>query len=239
MDDWESEDFDPTTAIGKNAAAVTDKWDGEDEDDDVKDNWEDDDEEKEKEADAAPKAYQKPKKKPLAERIAEKNRAKEEAEKAAKAERKELTPAEKLAEKIRLQKIQEEADLKNAKELFGVGDLPPKGIDSMLPETKEEFDAFADALKAKITFFESSAQYGAFMEKLINDISVSLPVDVIKKVGISLNQLYHEKDRIRKEAAKNKNKKKQKATIRYEKNDDLGLADGTDNTYYDDGEDFI
>jgi len=235
MDDWENDDFDPTVPA---KAPGTDKWDGEDEDDDVKESWEDEDEEKEKEGGSEPKAYQKPKKKPLAERIAEKNRAKEEAEKAAKAEKRELTAAEKLAEKIRLQKIQEEADLKNAKELFGVGDMPPKGLDAMLPETKEEFDAFADALKAKITFFESSQQYGAFMEKLINDISVSLPAEVIKKVGISLNQLYHEKDRLRKEAAKNK-KKKQKATIRYDKADDLGLADGSGATYFDDDDDFI
>ena len=34
--------------------------------------------------------------------------------------KKELTPEEKLAEKIRLQKIQEEEDLKRAKELFGM-----------------------------------------------------------------------------------------------------------------------
>jgi len=237
MSDWENEDFDPTVPAVK--PAPTDKWDGEDEDDDVKDSWEDEDEEKEKEGEGQPKAYQKPKKKPLAERIAEKNRAKEEAEKAAKAEKRELTAAEKLAEKIRLQKIQEEADLKNAKDLFGVGEgLPPKGIDAMLPETKEEFDAFADALKAKITFFESSELYGAFVEKLINDVSVSLPAEVIKKVGISLNQLYHEKDRLRKEAAKNK-KKKQKATIKYDKADDLGLADGSGATYFDDDDDFI
>ena len=40
------------------------------------------------------------------------------------AEKRELTAAEKLAEKIRLQKIQEEADLKNAKDLFGKIGIP-------------------------------------------------------------------------------------------------------------------
>jgi len=236
MDDWENEDFEPT--VQKAPAAQTDKWEGEDEDDDVKDNWEDEDEEKTEESTEG-KAYQRPKKKPLADRIAEKNAAKLEAEKAKAAQNRVLTAEEKLAEKIRLQKIQEEADLKNAKELFGVSDGASKGIDSMYPETKEQFDEFSAALKNKITFFESSKLYGEFMEKFINDVSVSLPVDSIKKIGIALNSLYHEKDRLRKEQAKSK-KKKQKATIRVDKTDDLGLADGTGAYYNDDvDDDFI
>ncbi|XP_005091790.1 eukaryotic translation initiation factor 3 subunit J [Aplysia californica] len=236
MDDWENEDFEPAVPGGN---AATDKWEGEDEDEDVKESWEDDDDEK-KPADASEDststAYQRPKKKPLAERIAEKNRAKQEAAELVSAEKKELTAEEKLAEKIRLQKIQEEADLKLAKGLFGV---QSKGIDSMFPETKEEFDEFAEALKTKITFFESSKLYGEFLEKLINDISVTLPPDNIKKVGIALNSLFHEKDRQRKEQAKSK-KKKQKASIRLDKADDLGLADATSGGgYFDDDDDFI
>jgi len=238
MDDWEKDDYEPPAPA---VSAANDRWDGEDEED-VKDNWEDSDDGNKPESEQTPKeggAYQRKKKKPLAERIAEKQKLKLEADAAAKEAKKELTPEEKLAEKIRLQKIQEEADLKNAKDLFGVdGESSAKGsIDKMYPETKEEFEQFAEALKTKITFFESSKEYGEFMEKLINQVSVTLPVEVIKKIGVSLNQLYHEKERQRKEAVKNK-KKKQKAIVRIER-DDLGLADGTGGDFYDDDDDFI
>lgn len=36
----------------------------------------------------------------------------------------------------------------------GIGDGHAGGIDGMYPETKEQFDQFGEALKAKITFFE-------------------------------------------------------------------------------------
>ncbi|RUS72491.1 hypothetical protein EGW08_019745 [Elysia chlorotica] len=236
MDDWENADFEPSAPV----QPVTDKWEGEDEDDDVKDNWEDEEEE-EKRADGESKtsgtAYQRPKKKPLAERIAEKNKSKL-AEDEKKEEQKELTPEEKLAERIRLQKIQEEADLNIAKGLFGV---QAQGIDKMYPETEEEFEQFREALKSKITFFEGGKLYPAFAAKLIHEISLTLPADDIKKIGIALNSLYHEKERQRKEQAKSQKKKKSgKINIKIGKADDLGLADDAGAYYEDDGdEDFI
>ncbi|BFY97174.1 hypothetical protein BsWGS_00214 [Bradybaena similaris] len=239
-DDWEQEDFEPT--IPGAVVAATDKWEGEDEEEDVKDNWEDEEEEKKQEESEENKsttqtgAYQRPKKKPLAERIAEKSKVKQQEEE----KQKELTAEEKLAERIRIQKIQEEGDLTLAKGLFGVGDGHGGGIDGMYPETKEQFDQFGEALKAKITFFESSKLYSAFVEKLIQDISLTLPADDIKKIGIALNTLYHEKERQRKEQAKTQKKKKVKASIRVDKADDLGLMDvASAGTYYDEDDDFI
>jgi translation initiation factor 3 subunit J len=243
-DDWEQEDFEPTIPAG---VLATDKWEGEDEDDEVKDNWEDEEEglkqqeetEEGKTASLTSTAYQRPKKKPLADRIAEKGKIKQQEEEKQQ-ELKELTPEEKLAEKIRIQKIQEEGDLKLARGLFGIGDGQVGGIDSMLPETKEQFDQFGDALKTKITFFESSKLYSAFVEKLIQDISLTLPADDIKRIGIALNTLYHEKERQRKEQAKTQKKKKTKASIKVDKPDDLGLMDdATASTYYEEDDDFI
>ncbi|XP_059177565.1 LOW QUALITY PROTEIN: eukaryotic translation initiation factor 3 subunit J-B-like [Physella acuta] len=228
------EDFEPN--IPPAGAVASDKWEGEDEEDDVKESWEDEEEEKKEQADGTKPAeekstaYQRPKKKPIADRIAEKARTKQKEE-----EKVEKTPEEKLAEKIRLQKIQEEADLKLAKGLFGVGDA--SGIDSMYPETKEQFDQFEQALKTKITFFESSKLYSAFIVKIYPDLTLTLPADDIKRIGISLNTLYHEKERQRREQAKTQKKKKPKATIRVDKADDLGLADVAEGAYYDDEED--
>ncbi|KAK3768059.1 hypothetical protein RRG08_045877 [Elysia crispata] len=235
MDDWENADFEPSAPV----QPVTDKWEGEDEDDDVKDNWEDDDEEEKKaesETKSSGTAYQRPKKKPLAERIAEKSKAKQAEEEKKEEQQKELTPEEKLAERIRLQKIQEEADLNIAKGLFGVRE--GQGIDKMYPETEEEFEQFEEALKTKITFFEGSKLYPAFAAKLIHEISLTLPADDIKKIGIALNSLYHEKERQRKEQVKSQKKKKAgKINIKMGKADDLGLADEAGAYYEDDGDD--
>lgn len=43
----------------------------------------------------------------------------------------------------------------------------------MLPDTKEEFDQFGDALVQKINQFKSHIEYPAFAEELINRISVN------------------------------------------------------------------
>ncbi|XP_059154218.1 eukaryotic translation initiation factor 3 subunit J-B-like [Physella acuta] len=214
MDEWEKEDFEPN--IPPAGAVASDKWEGEDEEYDVKESWEDEEEEKKEQLTTA---YQRPKKKPITDRIAEKARTKQKEE-----EKVEKTPEEKLAEKIRLQKIQEEANLKLAKGLFGVGDA--SGIDSIYPETKEQFEQKSHFLRV------------AFIEKLIHDLTLTLPADDIKRIGISLNTLYHEKERQRREQAKTQKKKKPKATIRVDKADDLGLADVVaQGAYYDDDED--
>ncbi|KAH9520191.1 Eukaryotic translation initiation factor 3 subunit J [Bulinus truncatus] len=231
MDEWEQEDFEPKIIPG---VPVTDKWEGEDEEEDVKESWEDDEEEKKPEetkpgAEPKSSAYQRPKKKPIAERLAEKTRVKQQEEK----QEKELTPEEKLAEKIRLQKIQEEADLKLAKGLFGVENV---GLDGMYPETKEQFDQFEQALKTKITFFEGSKLYPAFIEKLIHDLTLSLAADDVKKIATSVTTMYHEKERQRKEQAKTQKKKKPRATIKMDK-DVMGLADMGDGTFFEDEDD--
>nr|XP_027226267.1 eukaryotic translation initiation factor 3 subunit J-like [Penaeus vannamei] len=71
--DWDAEDFEPPQA---QPAKLTDKWEGEDEDDSVKDNWDDEEEDsenkddKDKKTDSA--SLKKKKKKKLADIIAEK-----------------------------------------------------------------------------------------------------------------------------------------------------------------------
>ncbi|KAK7116510.1 eukaryotic translation initiation factor 3 subunit J-A-like [Littorina saxatilis] len=217
-DAWDADNFEPElpSKIGSD-----DKWDGEDEDDRVKDNWEEGDDE-DKKGDPESSAYQRPKKKPLAERLAEKEAAKKkekQEEKEKKEEKRELTAEERLTEKIRIKKIQEQDSLSLAKGLFGMSET---SIDRMMPATEEEFTQFAEALKSKITFFEESSHYSAFVVKFISDLSVGLSVDDVKKLGIGLTSLYHEKERLRKEAEKKK-KKKSKATIRLDKADDLDI----------------
>jgi len=95
-----------------------DRWEGEDEDDDVKDNWDDEDEAAAPEPlSSAKQSSQSSKpssKKALQRKIAEKE--------AAARRQTPLTVDEQLKEKIARQKLQEESDLKVALESFGVND---------------------------------------------------------------------------------------------------------------------
>ena len=66
-------------------------------------------------------------------------------------EKKKLSAEEMLAEKLRQQKLQEEADLDIAKEVFGSDETRPTGeIDSFEPLTKEDYDKFSGLLRDKI-----------------------------------------------------------------------------------------
>nr|CAD7260716.1 unnamed protein product [Timema shepardi] len=118
-EEWENDNFEPK-AIPSSATVPVHKWEGEDEDDEVKDNWEDEEEEEEKkdiEKQEPLKPVVKKGKKALLEKIEEKEqRKREKVEKQPK--REELTSEEIQAEKLRQQKLQEESDLLVAMETF-------------------------------------------------------------------------------------------------------------------------
>ena len=156
------------------AKVADDKWDGEDEDDDIKEAWDnsdksgDDDENGDK-----PRAVQRKKKKKLQDILAEKEAAKIaelEAKATEAAAKKSMnTPEAKLAEKMKLQKLEENANLQLAKDMLG---LEAGKIDGMAPVTKEEFEEFEKALVGKISSFVSSECYQDFAESLIQKISL-------------------------------------------------------------------
>ncbi|XP_060063660.1 eukaryotic translation initiation factor 3 subunit J-like [Ylistrum balloti] len=231
-DAWDAEDFD----VNAGFSSTTDAWAGEDAEE-VKDSWEDEEEEKKESADpkaSETKAFQRKKKK-LADRIAEKQAAKI---KAQEEEQRVLTPEEELSEKLRQRKLQEESDLKLAKEAFGTSDIT--GIDAMFPETEEEYKEFEEALKNKITYFDKSKHYVSFIEKLFTDIVVTLETEDVKKVGSCITTIYQEKLKQQKELKK-KEKKKMKVTIKSERDGDFGDLAAASSGHYDDlyDEDFI
>ncbi|XP_078097323.1 eukaryotic translation initiation factor 3 subunit J-like isoform X3 [Mustelus asterias] len=209
---WADDDFQAPELAAK--PVVVDKWEGEDEEEDVKDNWDDDEEEKKAERQAKISE-----KKKLSDRIKEKEekerqlkKKKQEALKNLEksAELVELSPEEQLAEKLRLAKLQEQADLEVAKDTFGMNSVMQLGIDSMYPTTREDFTEFGRLLKEKITFFEKSVYYVDFLETLLQDISISLEVDDLKKLNNSLTSLCSEK---LKQEKQSKGKKKKKAPV--------------------------
>ncbi|XP_011869840.1 PREDICTED: eukaryotic translation initiation factor 3 subunit J [Vollenhovia emeryi] len=203
-------------------AMRSNKWEGEDEEEEVKDSWEDVEEEKrdvEKPGPLAeaPKAKPKPKK-ALAERIEEREKkAREEAEMKAKEKEEALTPEERRTELLRRQRLQEEADLRLAMETFGETEESPKeSLDAAVPDTKEEFEQFGAALSQKINQFNKHAEYPPFAEELIKSIALNLSSHYLKKVKTIVDNLLIEKQKMEKGDKAKKNKGKGKAKLKIE-----------------------
>ncbi|XP_057704634.1 eukaryotic translation initiation factor 3 subunit J-B [Corythoichthys intestinalis] len=237
MADWDADNFELEEP---NQKAPQDKWEGEDEDDDVKDNW--DDEEDEEKKDVITTVTKVPEKKKLSEKIKEReNRLKKKQQQLQEEElQEELTPEEQLAQKLRVQKLQEDADLELAKDAFGVGSTTLVGIDAMCPSSKEEFTEFEKLLKEKISQFEKSVHYSSFLDSLFRELCISLEVDDLKKVSNSLSVLLSEKQ---KQEKQNKGKKKKKGVVpggglKAQMRDDLDYG-GFDGGYAQDYEDFM
>ncbi|XP_056606322.1 eukaryotic translation initiation factor 3 subunit J-B [Triplophysa dalaica] len=218
-DSWDVDNFEPSEPLKNAAGVLVDKWEGEDEDEDVKDNWDDEEEEKEDEqkVEQNKTEVKPPEKKKLSAKIKEKeNMEKKKLEELKNKETQmsyQLSPEEQLAEKLRLNKLQEEADLELAREAFGLDTTVNmtnnvSGIEAMCPSSKQDFVAFEKLLKEKFTQFETSVHYSNFLESLFRELCISLEVDDLKKISSSLSVLLSEKQRQEKEKKANKKKKK-------------------------------
>lgn len=175
------------------------KWDGEDEEEDVKDSWEDEDELEEKKDEEKVETPKAKPKKTLQQKIFEKEKQKQDEAERRRLEKEaeNMTPEQKLAEKLRLQKLQEESDLKNAMDTFGVTTLVG-GIDGMTPNTKEEFGELADAIVKKLSNYRSDPEYANFLEDLVTKLFAAQPSHNIRKVKGVLDNLYLEKQKLEK-----------------------------------------
>lgn len=244
MADWDADNFEPEEPIKK--APALDKWEGEDEDEDVKDNWDDEDEEEEKKVDSKKTETKVSEKKKLSEKIKEKEnrlRKKQQEKEEMLENQEELTPEELIAEKLRVKQLQEESDMELAKDAFGVSTTSNSvsGIDAMCPSSREDFTEFEKLLKEKITQFEKSVHYSSFLESLFRELCISLEVEDMKKISNSLSVLLSEKQ---KQEKQNKGKKKKKGVVaggggfKAKMKDDLDYG-GFDGDYTQDYDDFM
>jgi len=237
MADWDDDEFEPEVPGAKGAAAVarTDKWEGEDEDDDIKDAWDaDSDEEKKDEKDPGEKAVQKKKKKKLADIIAEKEEAKMRELEGKQAEMDDLeyknTPEGKLAEKIRMQKLEESSAIELAKEMMGITDSTDSSGLNFNPQTQEEFNELRTGLADKLNELQSSPLYLDFAVELISNLCMNLNVASLKRVKAEA-EAYHSTKLKEEKAAKAKGAKGKggKATIKMETDRSMfgrGMDDG-------------
>nr|SVE84682.1 EOG090X0OQM [Daphnia pulex] len=236
--DWDAEDFEPSVPVPVTTAIISDKWEGEDEDEPVKDSWEDEEtENKPAEVKAAATATKKKSSKRLEEKIAEKERkSREEAEARKTLQEANMTPEERIAEKLRRQKLVEESDFEMAKETFGItGSLPTEGsIDEANPSSKEEFSEFKNNLVKKLQSLSTKACYNDFIEDFIKDVCIGLEVEVLRKVSLTTKSLHEEKLKMVKAATKGGKKGKTKVALKMDKGmvdnfgDDFGGGDYDD-----------
>lgn len=238
----DDEDFDPDAGFTK--PAVSDRWEGEDEEE-VKDAWDDEDEDEKKEdgeSESKPeevKAFQvKKKKNKIEEALKKKEEKRKEKLKQLREQddepQKELTPEEQLAEKLRQEQMQKDADLELTKEMFAETTLAEDSLDAFNPTTKEQFDRFAALLKTKLGTLESSPFYVDFLEDLVKDCCINLDTDYVKRIGNSVSAIASEKAKAQKAAVKGKKKSKKGILAGSNK---AGKRDELDT--YDDMEDFI
>nr|CAG4641421.1 EOG090X0OQM [Eulimnadia texana] len=225
-EDWDAEDYEPTIPV--KAAAISDKWEGEDEEEPIKESW-DDDEDEEKKGDEKKETTQVQKKKPqkkLEEKIAER-KAKEAEERRKREEDARLanmTPEEKLAEKLRRQKLQEDADLELARETFDKSANCISESESSInanPTTKEEFAEFRKELLRKFGDLQSREPYKEFVEEFVKELCAGLDVEVLKKISNLTKSIFEEKQKMAKSTTKPAKKgAKGKAALKMDKAND-------------------
>ncbi|KAH8400666.1 hypothetical protein KR009_000218, partial [Drosophila setifemur] len=227
---------DSEVVILPNAATNINKWEGEDDDDDVKESWEDEEEKKDEEKPTKTDVPVKTKPtKALKAKLDEQARLEEEAEANRLAN---LTTEEKLAEKLRLQKIQEDSDLKHALDAFGVTSTGG-GLDAFNPESPEEFKEFGSALSWKCGQYKESTNFPQFIEDLVRGLCVHLSAADIKKVKMSVEVLHSEKLKMEKANAKKPaGKGKGKVTLRTD-HDDIDGYQRYGNDVTEDYDDFM
>lgn len=240
-DSWEKLADAPEEVVKKPViVANINKWEGEDEDD-VKDSWEDEDEEaKEEEEKSVDDAQVVKKAKPqknLKKTIEEKERLRQQQEEEKAREREaNMTPEEKLAEKLRLQKIQEESDLRTAMETFGVTE-----IDAAQPKTKAELTELADAISKKVSQFKNLSDFPGFLEELVRNVCANLNSSDLQKIKKTVDNMYAEKQKLEKEQKNKKSSKgKTKVNLRIE-SDSANIKEAYGNDYYEsyDYDDFM
>ncbi|GAA5810489.1 hypothetical protein MFLAVUS_003910 [Mucor flavus] len=237
MSDWEEEDIDVKVEV---VIPKQNKWDDEDVEEDVKESWEDsDDEEKSDTKKPAPVLKKKvPVKQKIAEKLAAEEQKKKELEAkklAGEDEEEEETEEDAYERKERMRRLELEADMMNATDLFAgvsVDDMKNKPLEECTPKNRIEMDTYRKRLVELMTFGSKSINYGWFIDELLRDIAVPLKDTEVKKIASALTVIANEKQRIAKDALK-KGKGKGRPQLAA-----AGKNSAADDSYADNGYDY-
>jgi len=227
---WEDEDFTPT--IPGQSKAVADSWEDEDNTIKVKASWEDEDVEVKK--------PEKPKTAPgeTKAKPAAKAAKKAPAAKAAAS----VSTGDPLADKMREQRLVEESDYQNTRDMFGIDEKSQPteedfDFNSFQPKTEQEFEQLATQLVKKLSTHETSFHYTNLVKSICKQLCSSFArAEDIKEVISVLNVLVN--DRLKSDKPKPKKKGPAGATAGKKTYkdafDDLGSGGGYDDNEYDD-----
>ena len=147
--------------------------------------------------------------------------------------------ADPVAEKLRQVRLQEEADLKAAKELFGCEGEEEKNLSDIIPKTNSEFEEYGLLVAAtyvKTHEKASQANYVALIKGLLRRSVASLKSDAIKEIESSVIAMRNE--RLKEEKAATS--KKKNATKNQKKSLNSGALDDIDDQLnaYEDQDDY-
>lgn len=108
----------------------------------------------------------------------------EELEAKAREREENMTPEEKLAEKLRLQKIQEESDLRAAMDTFGIT-ADKCGFDGINPTTRAELSELSDAISKKVNLYTKIEDFPGFLEELVRSVCVNCKYFVVTQTFVA------------------------------------------------------
>jgi len=219
MPDWEDSDNEPSATAAPTKTVpkkpIPNKWQGEDDDNDVPvSDWENSSE-SEEEKPAAPTAPPK-KKGTLKAKLAEKEAAKAARRAAGEDDEDDSDEDDVLdprAKALRDKQRELEADMKNAAELFGSNSSAdaPSDLASLLaanPKTKEDFVALSrQIIDIVIKRHQDKPLYAAFVEQHVKELASPLRDVDIRKAASGLTTLANEKQKEAKDKTGGKKKK--------------------------------
>lgn len=90
-----------------------------------------------------------------------------------------MTPEERLAEKLRIQKVQEESDLRAAMDTFGIA-ADKSGIDALQPTNRAELGELSDAISKKVNLYTKVDDFPGFLEELVRSVCVNCKYLIIQ-----------------------------------------------------------
>mmetsp|Transcript_5798 Transcript_5798/g.17322 ORF Transcript_5798/g.17322 Transcript_5798/m.17322 type:complete len:231 (+) Transcript_5798:173-865(+) len=212
---WDDEDYEPPTI-----------------DENVKAAWDDEDAEESSKEEPAPQpavakvdTVAKKKKKELEAKIKEKEEKEAALLEAKKKEQEELDKLQGVEKKLRMQKMVEESDFQNARDIFmdgaaGNDQLGEESIDAMNPKGEDELKRFGGILTKKLLAVQEAntrLQFNKFVKELLRSLSAEMTADDLKEMGTHINVLSNEKLQAMKGPGVKKTKGKKKATVKIER----------------------
>jgi len=177
---WDDEDYEPPTI-----------------DENVKAAWDDEDAEESSKEEPAPQpavakvdTVAKKKKKELEAKIKEKEEKEAALLEAKKKEQEELDKLQGVEKKLRMQKMVEESDFQNARDIFmdgaaGNDQLGEESIDAMNPKGEDELKRFGGILTKKLLAVQEAntrLQFNKFVKELLRSLSAEMTADDLKCV---------------------------------------------------------